>query len=130
MAVVRGHFRPEFLNRLDEMILFDRLSRENMDGIVKIQLARLEKRLEPRKISLDITPAAMTWLADKGYDPVYGARPLKRVIQKALLDPLAELILAGTVKDGEVMPVGADDEGLILGDRAHGATQDATATVH
>ena len=130
MAVVRGHFRPEFLNRLDETILFDRLSRENMDGIVKIQLARLEKRLEPRKISLDITPAAMTWLADKGYDPVYGARPLKRVIQKALLDPLAELILAGTVKDGEVMPVGADDEGLILGDRAHGATQDATATVH
>ena len=130
MAVVRSHFRPEFLNRLDEMILFDRLSRENMDGIVKIQLARLEQRLGPRKISLDVTPMAMTWLADKGYDPVYGARPLKRVIQKALLDPLAELILAGTVKDGEEVPIGADEDGLILGDRARGATQDATATVH
>ena len=72
----------------------------------------------------------MTWLADKGYDPVYGARPLKRVIQKSLLDPLAELILAGAVKDGEVLAVGADGDGLVLGDRARGATQDATATVH
>ena len=130
MAVVRSHFRPEFLNRLDEMILFDRLTRENMDGIVKIQLKRLEQRLEPRKISLDLTPDALTWIADKGYDPVYGARPLKRVIQKALLDPLAELILAGTVKDGEVVKIGADGDGLMIGDRASGATQDATATVH
>ena len=130
MEVVRNHFRPEFLNRLDEMILFDRLTRENMDGIVRIQLARLEKRLEPRKITLDVTPEAMTWLADKGYDPVYGARPLKRVIQKALLDPLAELILAGAVKDGETLPIGADADGLVLGDRARGATQGATATVH
>ena len=130
METVRGHFRPEFLNRLDEMILFDRLSRENMDGIVKIQLARLAKRLEPRKIELDVNSVAMTWLADKGYDPVYGARPLKRVIQKSLLDPLAELILAGAVKDGEVLAVGADGDGLVLGDRARGATQDATATVH
>ena len=130
MAVVRQHFRPEFLNRLDEMILFDRLSRENMDGIVQIQLKRLEQRLEPRKISLDVMPEALTWIADKGYDPVYGARPLKRVVQKALLDPLAELILAGTVKDGEVVKVGADADGLVIGDRAGGATQDATATVH
>ncbi|MEM1161490.1 MAG: AAA family ATPase, partial [Pseudomonadota bacterium] len=130
MNVVRGHFRPEFLNRLDELILFDRLSRENMDGIVRIQLARLEKRLAPRKISLDLNEAAMTWIADKGYDPVYGARPLKRVIQKAILDPLAELILAGSVKDGEVLPVAVGEDGLILGDRARGATQEASATVH
>ncbi|MEM9060028.1 MAG: ATP-dependent chaperone ClpB [Pseudomonadota bacterium] len=130
MEVVRGHFRPEFLNRLDEMILFDRLSREHMDGIVRIQLARLAKRLEPRKIELDLDDPAMTWLADKGYDPVYGARPLKRVIQKALQDPLAELLLGGTLKDGETLAVSADRDGLILGDRARGATQDVTATVH
>ena len=130
MEMVRAHFRPEFLNRLDEIILFDRLSREDMDGIVRIQLERLAKRLEPRKITLDVADAAMTWLADKGYDPVYGARPLKRVMQKALQDPLAELLLAGTVKDGETLNVGADADGLVLGDRAQGATQDATATVH
>ncbi|MEM7212817.1 MAG: ATP-dependent chaperone ClpB [Pseudomonadota bacterium] len=130
MEVVRGHFRPEFLNRLDEMILFDRLSREHMDGIVRIQLARLAKRLEPRKIELDLDDRAMTWIADKGYDPVYGARPLKRVIQKSLQDPLAELLLSGTLKDGETLAVSSDRDGLILGDRARGATQDATATVH
>ena len=130
MEVVRGHFRPEFLNRLDEQILFDRLSREHMDGIVRIQIARLAKRLEPRKIELDLDEVAMTWIADKGYDPVYGARPLKRVIQKALQDPLAELLLAGSVKDGETLAVSADRDGLILGDRARGATQDAQATVH
>ena len=130
MEVVRSHFRPEFLNRLDEMILFDRLSREHMDGIVRIQIERLAKRLEPRKIELDLDGAAMTWMADKGYDPVYGARPLKRVIQKALQDPLAELLLAGSVKDGETLTVSADGEGLILGDRARGATQDAQPTVH
>ncbi|MEM7188081.1 MAG: ATP-dependent chaperone ClpB [Pseudomonadota bacterium] len=130
MNVVRGHFRPEFLNRLDELILFDRLSRENMDGIVRIQLARLEKRLAPRKIALDLDDRAMTWIADKGYDPVYGARPLKRVIQKSILDPLAELILAGSVKDGESLPVRAGSDGLLLGDRARGATQEASATVH
>ncbi|MEO1493516.1 MAG: ATP-dependent chaperone ClpB [Pseudomonadota bacterium] len=130
MGAVRAHFRPEFLNRLDEIILFDRLSRGNMDGIVRIQLARLAKRLEPRKIVLDLTETAMTWLADKGYDPVYGARPLKRVIQKALQDPLAELLLAGAIKDGETLAVGADADGLVLGDRARGATQGATATVH
>ena len=129
MAVVRGHFRPEFLNRLDEMILFDRLSRGNMDAIVKIQLERLAERLAPRKIALDVDAEAITWIANKGYDPVYGARPLKRVIQKALQDPLAELLLAGAVKDGETLPVGADAEGLILGDRAR-QTPTVTATVH
>ncbi len=130
MEVVRGAFRPEFLNRLDEIVLFDRLSRANMDGIVRIQLHFLEQRLEPRKIVLDLSDAARTWLADKGYDPVYGARPLKRVIQKAIQDPLAELLLAGTIKDGETVHIGADSEGLIIGDRARGATAGATATVH
>jgi len=130
MAAVRDHFRPEFLNRLDEMILFDRLTRANMDGIVRIQLGRLTSRLEPRKIALDVSEAAMTWLADKGYDPVYGARPLKRVIQKAMLDPLAELILAGAVKDGEVLPVDADAEGLSLGDHSGAAQREPHATVH
>ena len=130
MEMVRAHFRPEFLNRLDEMILFDRLTRGNMDGIVRIQLGRLAKRLEPRKIELDLTPQAETWLADRGYDPVYGARPLKRVIQKAIQDPLAELLLAGTIKDGETIKIGADAEGLIIGDRAAGASQGASATVH
>jgi ATP-dependent Clp protease ATP-binding subunit ClpB len=130
MEAVRAHFRPEFLNRLDEIILFDRLSREHMAGIVKIQLGRLAKRLEPRKITLDLDSAAMAWLADKGYDPVYGARPLNRVIQKALQDPLAELLLGGKLHDGETLPVGASDDGLILGDRARGATEKVKATVH
>ncbi len=128
MDVVRGHFRPEFLNRLDEMILFDRLSRAHMDGIVQIQLAQLAKRLEPRKIVLDLNQAAKTWLADRGYDPVYGARPLKRVIQNALQNPLAELLLAGTLHDGETLPVGADSDGLVLGERARQAAE--AATIH
>ncbi len=130
MGMVRAHFRPEFLNRLDEIILFDRLGREHMDGIVRIQLGQLAKRLEPRKIVLDLDKAALAWLADKGYDPVYGARPLKRLIQKALQDPLAELLLGGTLRDGETLAVGAGDDGLVLGDRARGATQGVSATVH
>jgi ATP-dependent Clp protease ATP-binding subunit ClpB len=130
MGMVRAHFRPEFLNRLDEIILFDRLSREHMGGIVKIQLGDLQKRLEPRKIVLDLNDGAMAWLADKGYNPVYGARPLKRVIQKELQDPLAELLLGGTLRDGETLAVSAGDEGLVLGARARGATQSVAATVH
>ncbi|PIE11089.1 MAG: ATP-dependent chaperone ClpB [Rhodobacterales bacterium] len=121
MDAVRAHFRPEFLNRLDEIMIFDRLSRENMDGIVDIQLARLAKRLAARKIALELDDSAKTWLADEGYDPVFGARPLKRVIQKALQDPLAEMILSGDVLDGAVIPVSAGADGLILGDRV-GAT--------
>ncbi|WP_102226946.1 ATP-dependent chaperone ClpB [Acidimangrovimonas sediminis] len=117
MDAVRAHFRPEFLNRLDETIIFDRLGRGDMDGIVKIQLARLVKRLAGRKITLDLDEAAMKWLADEGYDPVFGARPLKRVIQRALQDPLAEMILAGDVMDGATVHVGAGPEGLIIGDR-------------
>jgi ATP-dependent Clp protease ATP-binding subunit ClpB len=114
MDAVRAHFRPEFLNRLDEIVLFDRLSRANMDGIVDIQLAILDKRLGGRKIHLDVDEAAQTWLANQGYDPVYGARPLKRVIQKALQDPLAELLLSGKVLDGAEVEVSADDVGLVI----------------
>jgi len=114
MAAVQGHFRPEFINRLDEIVLFDRLSRDNMDGIVDIQLGILERRLESRKIVLELDDAAKTWMADQGYDPVYGARPLKRVIQKALQDPLAELLLSGDVLDGATVTVSADDNGLVV----------------
>jgi hypothetical protein len=117
MDAVRAHFRPEFLNRLDETIIFDRLSREDMDGIVDIQLGRLAKRLAKRAITLKLDEPAKTWLADQGYDPVYGARPLKRVIQRALQDPLAELLLSGDVLDGDTVPVHAGTEGLIIGDR-------------
>ncbi|WBU52967.1 ATP-dependent chaperone ClpB [Paracoccus sp. SCSIO 75233] len=115
MDAVRAHFRPEFLNRLDEIIIFRRLTRENMDGIVKIQLALLEARLAARKISLDLDEKAMKWLADEGYDPVFGARPLKRVIQRALQDPLAEMLLAGEVLDGQTVHVSAGDDGLLVG---------------
>ncbi|MEZ5721420.1 MAG: ATP-dependent chaperone ClpB [Paracoccaceae bacterium] len=117
MDAVRAHFRPEFLNRLDETIIFDRLSRDDMDGIVTIQLNRLGKRLAKRGITLQLDEAALTWLADQGYDPVYGARPLKRVIQRHLQDPLAEKLLAGDILDGETVPVHAGTEGLIIGDR-------------
>ncbi|MBL4874705.1 MAG: ATP-dependent chaperone ClpB [Rhodobacteraceae bacterium] len=115
MEAVRGHFRPEFLNRLDEIVVFDRLSRENMDGIVDIQLAILGKRLAPRKIVLELDEAALKWLADTGYDPVYGARPLKRVIQNHLQNPLAEMLLGGEVFDGSKVPISADSEGLVIG---------------
>ena len=118
MDAVRAHFRPEFLNRVDEIILFHRLRREDMGAIVDIQLGRLAKLLEDRKITLDLTPAARTWLADKGYEPAYGARPLKRVIQKAVQDPLAERILAGETLDGTEVTIGAGPDGLIIGDMA------------
>ena len=120
MEAVRAHFRPEFLNRLDETVIFDRLSRHDMDAIVDIQMARLLKRLLARKITLETDAEARTWLADKGYDPVYGARPLKRVIQRYLQDPLAQMLLSGTVLDGATVPVTAGPEGLIIGDHAVG----------
>ena len=117
MEAVRQHFRPEFLNRLDEQIIFDRLNRADMSGIVEIQLKRLEARLAARKITLELGPAAKAWLADEGYDPVFGARPLKRVIQRQLQDPLAEMLLAGDVLDGAVVSVTSGPDGLIIGDR-------------
>jgi ATP-dependent Clp protease ATP-binding subunit ClpB len=112
MAEVRAHFRPEFLNRIDEIILFHRLKRDQMAHIVEIQIAHLQKLLEDRKISITLDAKAREWLAEKGYDPAYGARPLKRVIQKAVQDPLAELILAGRIKDGEKVAVSAGRDGL------------------
>ncbi|WP_298965282.1 ATP-dependent chaperone ClpB [uncultured Methylobacterium sp.] len=117
MGVVRAHFRPEFLNRVDEIILFHRLQRSEMGAIVDIQLGRLQRLLDERKIALEVEPAARGWLAEKGYDPAYGARPLKRVIQKAVQDPLAEQILAGAVHDGETVPVRLGAAGLVIGDR-------------
>ncbi|MGQ3360112.1 MAG: ATP-dependent chaperone ClpB [Phreatobacter sp.] len=114
MSIVRGHFRPEFLNRVDEIILFGRLKREQMTTIVDIQLKRLQKLLDERKIVLDLEPAAKAWLADKGYDPAYGARPLKRVIQKYVQDPLAEKILGGTIKDGDRVGASAAGDRLIF----------------
>ncbi|HHI71151.1 MAG TPA: ATP-dependent chaperone ClpB, partial [Rhodobacteraceae bacterium] len=114
MEAVRAHFRPEFLNRLDEIVIFDRLKRDDMTGIVDIQLGLLEKRLTVRKIKLNVDDAAKKWLADKGYDPVYGARPLKRVIQHYLQDPLAEKLLAGDVMDGSTVKVTADENGLVI----------------
>ncbi len=118
MQVVRGHFRPEFLNRVDEIILFHRLRREDMGAIVDIQFGRLAKLLEDRKITIELHPEAREWLASKGYDPAYGARPLKRVIQKNVQDPLAELILAGDIHDGEKVVIGADENGLLISGRA------------
>ncbi|MDC0959422.1 AAA family ATPase, partial [Planktomarina temperata] len=123
MEAVRGHFRPEFLNRLDETIIFDRLNRQDMDGIVDIQLGLLQSRLAPREISLELDASAKTWLADEGYDPVFGARPLKRVIQSALQNQLAEMLLAGEVSDGDIVPVMAGSEGLIVGDRVSGSNR-------
>jgi ATP-dependent Clp protease ATP-binding subunit ClpB len=122
MGVVRGAFRPEFLNRLDEIILFHRLKRADMGAIVDIQLLRLKKLLVERKIEITLNDAARELLAEKGYDPAYGARPLKRVVQKSLQDPLAEEILAGRVKDGDSVEVGVADgrftfNGLVMGDK-------------
>jgi ATP-dependent Clp protease ATP-binding subunit ClpB len=118
MTVVRSNFRPEFLNRVDEILLFHRLRREDMGRIVDIQLKRLHKLLEERKITIKLEPAAREWLADKGYDPAYGARPLKRVIQKNLQDPLAELILSGKIKDGDTVAVSAGKSGLTFNGQA------------
>ncbi|MDX2265259.1 MAG: ATP-dependent chaperone ClpB [Hyphomicrobiales bacterium] len=114
MVLVRQHFRPEFLNRVDEILLFQRLKREQMTAIVDIQLRRLQNLLADRKITLDVDAAAKDWLAAKGYDPAYGARPLKRVIQRSVQDPLSELILRGSVRDGQAVKVSADGERLLI----------------
>jgi ATP-dependent Clp protease ATP-binding subunit ClpB len=120
MAIVRGAFRPEFLNRLDEILIFSRLSRGDMKGIVDIQLRRLQKLLVDRKLTLDVDDKAKEWLGEVGYDPVYGARPLKRVIQRELQNPLAEMILAGRITDGETVHVttSGEDSLKITGDGA------------
>jgi ATP-dependent Clp protease ATP-binding subunit ClpB len=117
MNIVRAHFRPEFLNRLDEVILFRRLQRSDMATIVDIQLERLRALLADRKIALTLDASALEWLAAEGYDPVYGARPLKRVIQRQLQNPLAGLLLEGAIHDGEAITVAAGREGLIINGR-------------
>jgi ATP-dependent Clp protease ATP-binding subunit ClpB len=124
MEAVRSHFRPEFLNRLDEIILFNRLSRENMDRIVDIQIGRLQKLLADRKIEIDLDGAAREWLAAAGYDPVYGARPLKRAIQRRLQDPLAQLLLEGKIGDGDHIDVGATASGLTIDGHSFAIAED------
>jgi ATP-dependent Clp protease ATP-binding subunit ClpB len=117
MTVVRASFRPEFLNRIDEIILFHRLKRGDMGRIVDIQIQRLQALLADRKITLKLEPSARDWLAEKGYDPAYGARPLKRVIQKEIQDPLAEFILSGEIKDGDPVAISASKRGIAFNGR-------------
>jgi ATP-dependent Clp protease ATP-binding subunit ClpB len=121
MEVVRSAFRPEFLNRLDEILLFHRLSRAHMAGIVDIQIDRLKRMLAERKITIELDERARAWLAETGYDPIYGARPLKRVIQRALQNPLATMILQGRIADGQTVRVGAEEGGLTI-DGRHAAS--------
>ena len=124
MAAVRAHFRPEFLNRLDEIILFHRLTRDQMDKIVEIQIERLTKLLQDRKIKVTLDAKAKSWLAQAGYDPVFGARPLKRVIQRSLQDPLATLILEGKITDGGTVKVSAGKRGLVINGMEFAAATD------
>ena len=112
MDALRGHFRPEFLNRVDEIIIFDRLNEEELKQIVEIQLKRLVRRLENQKITLELSDAAKALVAQAGYDPVYGARPLKRAIQKEILDPLSMDILEGRFREGQTIRVDAEDGAL------------------
>ena len=114
MGVVRSHFKPEFLNRLDEVVMFEALSKDDLAHIVDLQLALLEQRLAVRRITISVTDAARTWLAETGYDPAYGARPLRRLIQSAIGDPLARLLIAGKVSDGGTVTVDVGDDGLVL----------------
>ena len=114
MEVVRRAFRPEFLNRLDEILLFHRLSRSDMGHIVHIQLARMQSLLADKKIGLELSKKAEEWLAAQGYDPLYGARPLKRLLQTSLQNLLANEILAGRLNDGQTAKVGVKGEGLVL----------------
>jgi ATP-dependent Clp protease ATP-binding subunit ClpB len=124
MAAVRAHFRPEFLNRLDEIILFHRLTRANMDKIVDIQIGRLSRLLADRKITITLDDKARHWLGNAGYDPVYGARPLKRVIQRRLQDPLAQMILEGKVGEGAAVKVSATKTGLTINGQEFSAVAD------
>ena len=114
MDVVKASFRPEFLNRVDETILFHRLRREDMGAIVDIQMERLTSLLSERKITLELGDDARDWLADKGYDPAYGARPLKRVIQKFVQDPMAEKVLAGEIADGQTVSISSGSDRLLI----------------
>ncbi|GLH82367.1 chaperone protein ClpB [Bradyrhizobium sp. SSBR45G] len=126
MGTVRGHFRPEFLNRVDEIILFHRLQKSEMGRIVEIQFSRLQRLLEDRKITLSLDADARDWLAAKGWDPAYGARPLKRVIQRSVQDPLAEMILAGDVTDGDKVAISSEGNVLTFNGKAHRTAEIAT----
>ena len=114
LAVVRQSFKPEFLNRLDEIVLFEALTQDELTHIVDLQLGLLEKRLAARRITITVSPDAKRWLADTGYDPAYGARPLRRLIQSAIGDPLAKMLIAGEVVDGAGVRVDRGDDGLVL----------------
>jgi ATP-dependent Clp protease ATP-binding subunit ClpB len=114
MAVVRSSFKPEFLNRLDEVVVFEALTQDELAHIVDLQLGLLEKRLAVRRISIEVTDAARTWLAETGYDPAYGARPLRRLIQTAIGDPLARMLIGGEVGDGDTVTVDRGEDGLTL----------------
>ena len=129
MHVVRCHFRPEFLNRVDEIILFHRLRREDMGDIVDIQFRRLDRLLEDRKITLSLDAKARHWLADKGYDPAYGARPLKRVIQKWVQDPLAQMLLAGEIRDGSTVKIGAARGRLTINGKEVGGESEGSPSI-
>jgi ATP-dependent Clp protease ATP-binding subunit ClpB len=123
MERVRSHFRPEFLNRIDDIVVFSRLSAEDLRQIVDLQFARLSERLEARGITVDLSDEAATWLAGEGYDPAYGARPLKRLLQTALVDPLALGLLEGRFRPGDTVTATADSEGLVLSDATHGPSE-------
>ncbi|CAA9372898.1 MAG: ClpB protein, partial [uncultured Nocardioides sp.] len=114
MGVVRAHFKPEFLNRLDEVVLFDALGRDELTHIVDLQLVLLEKRLAVRRIAISVSEEARAWLAETGYDPAYGARPLRRLVQSAIGDPLARMLIGGEVTDGGSVSVDVGADGLVL----------------
>jgi ATP-dependent Clp protease ATP-binding subunit ClpB len=118
MAVVREAFKPEFLNRLDEILVFHRLDRDDLAQIVDLQVARLAGRLADRRLTLELTPAAKAWLADRGYDPAYGARPLRRLVAKAVGDELARRLLAGELSDGDMVVVDAEGDKLTFARRS------------
>jgi ATP-dependent Clp protease ATP-binding subunit ClpB len=127
MAAVRAHFRPEFLNRLDEIVLFRRLQRSDMATIVQIQLAHLRKLLEDRKIGLELDRSALEWLASEGYDSTYGARPLKRVIQKWVQDPLAQMLLAGEIGERGHVKLSVSQGHLTINGKEVGGEVDASS---
>ena len=114
LAVVQRHFKPEFLNRLDDIVVFGSLTTEELTEIVDIQIAALGKRLAARRLTLDVSDAAREWLALNGYDPLYGARPLRRLVQTAIGDPLARMLIAGQVLDGQAVQVDVEGDGLAL----------------
>jgi ATP-dependent Clp protease ATP-binding subunit ClpB len=114
MGVVRQAFKPEFLNRLDEVVMFDALGKDELAHIVDLQLAAFDARLAPRRITVTVTEAARLWLTDHGFDPAYGARPLRRLVQTAIGDPLARMLIGGTVSDGQHVVVDSEGEGLAL----------------